>query len=162
MKQLLELSREEWQNHPNFPEQTLLLGSHQNFLAINDYLVDQASRVDKPELLEGRYRRWIAAMRSHERYEEVKLYPFLEKRWNADLTASRNGHEHLHEKHASVLLAFQNMRDAEDREAARADLVHALSAHLATLEAHLRIEEDAVIPMLLELSRDEFIAYYMS
>lgn len=152
------LPRNEWSNHPNFPAQTLLLGSHQSFLAINDYLVDRATRDDEPHLLEGRYRRWIAAMRSHEHYEEQKLYPFLEQRWGADLSASRRGHDLLHEKHAAVLAAFQNVRD-EVTEPLRAELVRALQDHLATLATHLRVEEDAVIPMLLELGNDEFRSY---
>ena len=153
------LPRTQWQDHPNFPVQTLLLDSHRNFIAINDYLVDRALRDPHPELLEGRYRRWIAAMRSHERYEETKLYPYLERRWGVDLGASKRGHDRLHEKHAQVLAAFQNAREPEDTDAARASLVHALSDHLATLTTHLRVEEDAVIPLLLDLERDEFTEY---
>lgn len=104
-------------------------------------------------------------MRSHERYEEHKLYPFLERRWPAsgtDFMDCRRGHERLHEKHAAVLAAFQEMRDPDHdapRDAARAELVRALSDHLATLSDHLRLEEDAVIPLLLELDREEFDAY---
>lgn len=35
------LSRAEWRDHPHFPSQVLLLGSHANFRRINRYLVDE-------------------------------------------------------------------------------------------------------------------------
>ena len=41
-----------------------------------------------------------------------------------------------------------------------ARLIGALEAHDATLCAHLRIEEDLVIPLLLELKPKEFDDYY--
>ena len=155
------LSREQWEEHPNYPRQTLLLHSHLSFLAINDYLVEQASRPQHDvRRLELRYRYWISAMRSHEHYEERKLYPFLEGRFGISFETSRRGHELLHEKHAAVLQAFQNVED--DDESSRARLVAALQDHLATLHAHLKTEEEAVIPLLLELAPEEFEAYYHS
>lgn len=151
------LSREPWERHPRYPRQTLLLGSHDNFLAINDRLIERAGRVPELDALEPHYRYWIHAMRSHERYEELKLYPYLEHRFGVSFEPSRAGHAELHEKHAAVLAAFRGVDASDD---ARAALVDALTEHRATLHAHLTLEEMAVIPLLLELSPEEFERYY--
>lgn len=137
----------------------LLVGSHDNFLAINDYLSEQASRVADPGRLEARYRYWIGAMRSHERYEEVKLYPYLAHRFGVSFDDALSGHEELHERHDAVLAAFVAV-SPHVSDASRAALVRALRAHRDTLYAHLQTEEAAVIPRLLDLSRVEFERYY--
>lgn len=152
------LSRERWESHPSYPSQTLLLGSHDHFLAINDDLIDQARRLPDPDRLRARYRYWILAMRSHERYEELKLYPYLEHRFGECFERSLQGHQALHEKHASVLSAFAQV--AADPKRNRESLLRALEEHRATLYEHLQIEEAAVIPRLLEMSREEFRRYY--
>jgi hypothetical protein len=153
-----QLSRERWEDHPSYPSQVLLVGSHDNFLAINDYLADQARRAAEPWRLEVRYRYWIAAMRSHERYEEQKLYPYLEQRFGVSFDPSRAGHARLHAKHEAVLAAFAAFDP--DLAPTRDDLVLALQEHRETLHEHLELEEAAVVPLLLELSREEFRRYY--
>ena len=153
-----QLSRQRWERHPNYPRQTLLLGSHDSFLAINDRLIEQAGRVQEVDALEPRYRYWIHAMRSHERYEEQKLYPYLEHRFGDSFEPSRAGHDALHEKHAAVLAAFRAVTaEAGD---AREQVATALREHRATLFEHLQLEERAVIPRLLQLSSEEFERYY--
>lgn len=153
-----KLSRERWEDHPSYPSQVLLVRSHDHFLAINDQLIDQTRRSEDPWRLEARYRYWIAAMRSHERYEEQKLYPYLEKHFGTSLEPSRRGHTELHGRHEAVLAAFAAF-DPE-RSETRDLIVGALEAHRETLHAHLELEEAAVIPRLLELSGEEFWRYY--
>lgn len=154
------LPRAQWAQHPHFPSQALLLGSHQNFCAINAGLIQQA-QVGMAAHLEPRYRSWIAAMRSHEAYEEHKVYPYLARRWGVSFEAAEAGHHALHEAHAGVLSAFSALRadESPDRELA---VVRALQEHDRVLQAHLQVEEDLVIPLLLALRPDEFDRYYNS
>lgn len=142
------LDRNLWRDHPNYPSQVLLLGSHANFRRINTYLIDQVRGGSDLYLAGSLYRQWIRAMRSHEAYEEHKLYPYLARRWGADMTAAEAGHQELHTAYDAVIAAFED----EDREQA----VAALSHHNDVLTAHLALEEELVIPLLLALSPEEF------
>ena len=38
------------------------------------------------------FRQWMYAMGNHERYEEGKLYPYLEARWGLSCESLREGH----------------------------------------------------------------------
>ncbi|MEM7437431.1 MAG: hemerythrin domain-containing protein [Myxococcota bacterium] len=157
------LDRTRWKSHPRYPEQALLLGSHSNFVWINARLIDDAKTGEDPASLEWRYVRWIAAMRSHERYEEYKLYPYLARRWGVSFRDAQDGHRTLHDKHEEVIEAFRDLRDpSDDADTARTRLVDALSAHQEALVNHLRVEEEAVIPLLLDLIPEEFQHYYQS
>ena len=138
------LPRSTWDAHPNFPTQTLLLASHANFRRVSAHLIEH------PE--HSLYRRWIRAMRSHEHYEERKLYPFLERRWGVSFADAIEGHEALHRLEGDVLAAFASGRGASE----------AMREHDEVLRAHLDLEEDLVIPMLLELRPEEFRRYYYS
>lgn len=153
------LKRAEWPSHPRFPAQALLLGSHASFREVSEVLVEEAAGGGFVGPIERLYRRWISAMRSHEAYEEGKLYPFLERRWHASLAPAEQGHRALHAAHDAVLAAIEA---AGERDEPHADetLHAALRAHDAVLRAHLDVEEELVIPMLLELSPDEFAEYY--
>lgn len=156
------LPREQWAQHPHFPSQALLLGSHASFCAINAQLVLQARRGGTTAHLEQRYRSWIAAMRSHEGYEEHKLYPYLARRWGVSFEEAEAGHHALHKAHAGVLSAFSGLRADEDSADRRDTVVQALEAHERVLQAHLQVEEDLVIPLLLALRPEEFERYYYS
>ena len=148
------IPRQEWSSHPNYPNNLLLLGSHQNFLAINRRLVEQVQRQAEGSDLSWfarTYSSWIRAMRSHEAYEEHKLYPYLQARWGVSMAPAQAGHETLHEAHARVMSAF----DTHDSVEAAA----ALLRHEEVLAEHLELEEQLVIPMLLELPRDEFLKF---
>jgi hypothetical protein len=163
---LPQIPREEWAAHPRFRSQALLLGSHANFRRVSRYLIDSASR-EAFVGLHSLFDRWIAAMRSHEAYEERKLYPYLEYRWGVSLDEARVGHEALHARADDVVEAFRslarpagaNVTDEVDEGNA---VLAALEAHDRTLDAHLRVEEEAVIPLLLALSAEEFARYYRS
>jgi len=163
---LPQIPRENWQAHPRFRTQALLLGSHANFRRVSRFLIDQAA-LEQFVGLHTLFDRWIAAMRSHEAYEEGKLYPYLEYRWGVSLEEARGGHAELHARADEVVDAFRTLAHpadpAESRESpATNPLLHALQAHDRTLGAHLDVEEEAVIPLLLALDPEEFDRYYRS
>ena len=148
----------DWQAHPRFPSQALLLGSHENFRNVSATLVDEAASGGFVRPIGSLYRRWIGAMRSHEAYEEGKLYPYLERRWKTSLEAAEAGHHALHLAHDDVLATLAEAQ-AEDEQRAGEALHEALRRHDEVLRNHLELEENLVIPLLLELSPDEFAEY---
>lgn len=153
------LPRDRWAEHPHFPSQVLLLGSHDNFRRISKTLVAASvgsrSGLLSASSLEARQRlfdQWQRSMRSHEHYEEDKLYPFLQHRFGVSTALLERGHETLHEIGRDLRSAAAE--GEEDRWAAtmaRFDVV---------LHEHLRDEEDLVIPCLLALTPREFSTYY--
>lgn len=143
------IEREQWEKHANYPKQVLLLGSHENFRRISRLLVDRAQTFGHAVGSESLYHRWKSAMRGHEAYEENKLYPFLAKRWGVSFDDAEAGHEALGVWDGDIRRAFRDTSSA-------AALVDALVGHHDVLIEHLRYEEDLVIPLLLELSADEF------
>lgn len=157
---LPQLPRAQWESHPNFPRQTLLLGSHINFRRISRYIIDHVSASTVSEL-RRLYRRWMMAMRGHEAYEERKLYPFLERRWGLSFADALEGHEELHRREERVFAGFDGcLRDPSAANLAQLRVI--LTAYDKTLHEHLELEEDLVIPALLALSRAEFDVYYAS
>jgi hypothetical protein len=143
----LRLPRTAWAEHPNFPNQTLLLGSHRSFRATSRWLLARAEDGAPRSGVLASFAWWKGAMHGHERYEEGKLYPYLEHRWGlscADLTA---GHEALADA------------DARIRAADGDGLADALGIHHAVLMDHLDAEERRVIPALLALEAQEFVDY---
>ena len=95
-------------------------------------------------------------MRSHEAYEERKLYPFLSERWSVDFGPARAGHTLLHARYDAVVARF---RETSSDESKRLALIEALAAHDEVLREHLDLEEELVIPLLLGLTPDEFDDY---
>ena len=161
----LTLPREQWREHPNYPEQVLLMGSHENFRQVGRLLIeaagsDGAEPLYGPTAIRRLFEGLIGAMRNHEHYEEAKLYPYLTHRYGADLTSLRAGHERLHVAADAVRAALERCR--ERAAAAAEDLRRTLREHQEVLVEHLREEEDVVIPMLLDLSRAEFVRYTTS
>ncbi|MEL6188149.1 MAG: hemerythrin domain-containing protein [Myxococcota bacterium] len=153
---LRTLPRDTWSSHPRFPAQTLLLQSHESFLEVSGVLIAAARGGESMELIETLFDRWISAMRSHEAYEEAKLYPYLERRWGLSFDAAEAGHRDLHRACDQVKAAFAKGPSSPS------EVVAALEHHDAVLRPHLELEEDLVIPGLLELSPEEFAHYYDS
>lgn len=152
---LPELPRGTWAEHARFPEQVLLLGSHENFRRISAYLVgeskkraDEGAGVDSSVDLLLYFRRWKNAMKNHERYEELKLYPYLEKHFEVTTAELCSQHETLGRADVRVVDAYE-VGDASD-------VAGAFAEHDAALLPHLIQEEDLVIPCLLSLSKEEF------
>lgn len=157
MQRTPHIPRSEWARHPRFPSQTLLLGSHRSFrrLARDVHRLSQLRR----DLAERRFRAWMYGMKSHERYEEAKLYPYLRHRWGVSMQALTEGHVALDRAKVAVFDAFGAARAGSP--GADALLRRALERHSTVLDAHLELEEDTVIPLLLELRPDEFADYSM-
>lgn len=158
------IARADWKAHPNYPHQVLLLGSHQSFRRVAETLQREVRRSGSMHGAQDLFERWMGAMSGHEGYEERKLYRYLECRWGVDLTELRQGHEELHACRDEVRGAFDSrlleQAEVDGHGAARARLRRALDAYEAVLLTHLDLEEERVIPLLLELSPDEFAAYY--
>jgi hypothetical protein len=91
-------------------------------------------------------------MRSHEHYEESKLYPFLRRRFGVKTAHLESGHQTLHAIEVELRAAA-----AERDEQAWAIV---MNTYDRVLDGHLRAEEDLVIPCLLALEPSEFRAYY--
>ena len=142
----LSLSRSSWESHENYPQHVLLLGSHRSFRDLSSRLVQRALDGAVPSVLLPTSW-WKAGMRSHEGYEEHKLYPYLQHRWGLDCTHLSEGHE--------ALAAC----DADVRNATGAAFAAALENHHAVLNEHLDDEEELVLPALLALTRSEFLDY---
>ena len=145
------IARERWAEHPRFASQALLLGSHENFRRISRMLAD----VDGEDSLEARQRlfdrrQW--SMRSHEHYEEGKLYPFLRKRFGVKTGQLEAGHERLH------AIEIELRATAAERD--EPTWARVMQNYDRVLDAHLRDEEELVIPCLLALEPSEFRAYY--
>ncbi len=149
-----KLNRADWKAHPKFPKQTLLLGSHENFRRLSRELIDDAgSRGDGRSLalIENLFFSWQAAMQSHERYEEHKLYPYLVHVFGVDVSSLHAGHQALEQLRRDVKVAFE--------EGDRTFVAAALRAFDRRLLAHLAEEEELVIPLLLALTEDEFYRF---
>jgi len=152
------LPRSEWSSHANYPRQTLLLGSHENFRNISEHLVKEsmlawstsAAKAPRSDL-SRLFWRWKSAMSSHEGYEEGKLYPYLHAKYGVSMGALE-----LH--HKSLNLAAEKVRAAEGNGDAL-QFAHAIKKHHEILIPHLAEEEEVVIPLLLELDSREFERY---
>jgi hypothetical protein len=173
------IPRAAWATHAHFPEQTLLLDSLEAFRRRRQWMLDSVRHVEPGgDGAERKRRRWLsrlgtefdwwmAGMKAHERYEETKLYPYLERRWDTSLAEVAAGHLALDERKRQVREAFAGAlaatdpsRGAPGTPAARVGaLLAALGDHRRTLLDHLELEEDAVIPMLLALEPAEFRHY---
>lgn len=150
---LPQIPRADWDGHPRYPSQTLLLRSHQSFRELSEDLIQATANGDYLPFVSQIFERWMAGMRGHEHYEEHKLYPYLESRYAVSLAPLRTGHGQLHVAEDGVRTALAT-RDVEAE-----DLRSALEGHGQTLRAHLDDEERLVIPMLLELTPREFYRY---
>jgi hypothetical protein len=151
-----------------------LLRSHANFRAVSQILLERLEalmEIKEPTPWSRQrtlrfnfdlYRRWIGGMRSHEGYEEHKLYPYLAQRFGLSTNRLSEDHEEMHRLDDTIRTAWQTAIDDKTPETALPALLDALRAHDVHLDAHLIDEEDAVIPPLLSLPREEFARYYES
>ena len=90
-------------------------------------------------------------MKSHEGYEEGKLYPYLNAKYGVKTAVLE-----LH--HQTLGLADERVHAAvEEGDALK--FAHALKKHDEILVPHLAQEEDLLIPLLLALEPREFERY---
>jgi hypothetical protein len=90
-------------------------------------------------------------MKSHEGYEEGKLYPYLNAKYGVSMAILE-----LH--HKSLGLAEDRVYAAEN-EGDALKFAHALKKHDEVLVPHLAQEEEMVIPLLLALAPRDFERY---
>jgi hypothetical protein len=166
------LPREQWEAHPRFRTQTLLLRSHEAFRRRSTWIIDHLRDLDPAGDDVRRRKRWLsrmstdfdwwmAGMRGHERYEERKLYRYLAHRFGGTFAELEAGHRLLHVHRERVERTFQLTRPGEPDEPVNlVALIDELENHRQVLVEHLRSEEDYVIPMLLALTIEEFSRYY--
>lgn len=153
-----KLPRSKWREHPRFPDQVLLVNSHEGFRSVSRRLIalaQPASRAGHDTWradIRWSFRSWHGAMGSHEAYEEHKLYPYLARRYRVSLAHLEADHAALHELRDDVYAALDKGTDD--------DVLRALERYHEELLAHLEREEAAVIPLLLELTPEEFRRYY--
>lgn len=148
--------RHQWRVHPHWGSQVLLVESHESFRRISRHLIGCAEDREDVASIRALFVRWTGAMRSHEAYEEHKLYPFLARRWRVSCSDAQAGHVRLHECGDRVLSSMVAVANDAAAEARWAELTEALRAHDQTLHAHLELEEELVVPLLLELRPREF------
>lgn len=162
------IPRSQWSSHRNYPDQLLLLGSHRNFRSISQRLIEAADEGVDARRIAWVFERWLMGMHSHEGYEERKLYPYLEARHGAALAHLREGHAQLRAAQVRVWAALgrslglevEGEGVVEPEETVEGEtLAAALRVHDGILDAHLEAEEDAVIPLLLEMEGAEFERY---
>ncbi len=146
-----------WASHPNYPRQLLLLRSHQSFRSISRMLVIRSAALEGLPSVRWRddtlylFSAWQAGMKSHEHYEEHKLYPFLSQRYCVALDVLLGDHRELDRLRTETTETLVH-GEAPAVQAVLGELDHVL-VH------HLQREEDLVIPMLLELEPEEFERY---
>ncbi len=155
---LPDLPRSAWADHVNYPSQVLLLGSHDNFRDVSAHLVRESMqawalspkrppRADLAKL----FRRWKRGMKSHEGYEEGKLYPYLNAKYGVNMAVL--------EMHHRILGQVEERVFAAESEGDALKFAHALKKHDEVLVPHLAQEEEMVIPLLLALKPKEFERY---
>jgi len=152
----LDLPREEWDDHPRFPAQTLLLGGHESFRRTSRSLLHRVESGGDRQGIGWVFHVWKGGMHSHEHYEEHKLYPYLSHVWGISFDEARAGHEALADAEARV---FEHLGGSG---AATAELADALRHHDAVLTEHLALEEQLVIPALLALEPADFETFLRS
>lgn len=168
------IPRSEWQKHPRFPTQALLLESHAAFRGRSKWIIDRLRDLAPRGAIDARRRaRWVqrmgtdfnwwrASMGAHERYEENKLYPYLAHRYQLSFAELTAGHRGLHDQAERIVSAFAEARADDGRERSLlsllplTQLIQELERHRDLLASHLELEEDLVIPLLLELPAEEF------
>ena len=106
LPEALLLPVEEWAKHPRFPQQTLLLNSHESFRRTGSMLLERARAGRDGPGIGWVFHVWKSAMRNHEAYEEYKLYPYLEARWGLSMEEAEQGHRALGELDAAVRAAI--------------------------------------------------------
>lgn len=153
--------RRAWRAHPNYPDHLLLVGGHDTFRRLSREVVARCRERAEgwSSICELIFRMWHRAMSSHEAYEEHKLYPFLARRYRTSMAELEDDHRALGTRRDAVLAGLRRADELPDDQAAANAVEASLVAYDAALCDHLEREEATVIPLLLDLSREEFQRY---
>lgn len=166
------IARSAWRDHPRFDERALLLQAHDSFRNYVRYIAGGVEAVATERGGARRRRRLLARLGAHyadlqwsisvhERFEERKLYPFLETSFDVSLAWLREEHDELRlvDELVQGALAHASHAGDDELEQTRLELLRALAAYSVVLDAHLVAEEDALIPLLLSMDADAFAKY---
>ncbi|KAJ3063042.1 hypothetical protein HDU98_001100 [Podochytrium sp. JEL0797] len=175
LPQNLLIPRKAWKSHPNMGRCGMLVYMHTNFRASSKQVLDgilsldhssfRTSNGQSPRVLLDRFRDWQGSMNTHEYIEETYLYPYLYNKWRIDLSVLTKEHGDIHDKRDQVLasfatyLKFEKSSDDYGSDAVKkagADLEKAMTGYVDVLKFHLAEEEELIIPMMLELSQQEY------
>jgi hypothetical protein len=163
----------EWTEHPAFGQRAVLIESHRYLSRLGAWLIEQLDKVGSEVTGLARQRRILGkigrsfadllwGLSSHSRYEEQRLFPFLEA-CHLSLSFERfdEAHRQLEEVAATVQRCFAAVTQARSEgavEAMRSQTRDALAGFCALLNEHFIAEEQRVIPLVLELSDEDFSA----
>lgn len=168
---LAPLNRSPWVDHPRYTRQVLLVDSHDSFLAWMQAFRDRLAQLEDGGGLSERQRSrliarlpdqftdWQRSMACHERYEERKLYPFLERRFAVSTAALALDHAALHLRADQCVDALSLISRETPAPANFAHAYAAFGSYAESLHTHLHNEEALVIPLLLDLCPADFQAY---
>jgi iron-sulfur cluster repair protein YtfE (RIC family) len=108
----------------------------------------------------------VSILASHARYEERKLFPFIEHRYKVSVEHLNAAHERLHDAENRLLAAVQEARAQMRGSVGYIDTESAVALLEAALEYdevlinHMGEEEDIVVPALLHLTIEEYQRYF--
>lgn len=163
----------EWTEHPSFAERAVLIESHRYLMRLGAWLIEQLDKVASEVSGTARRRRMLSkigdsfadllwGLASHARYEEQRLFPFLEA-CHLSLSFERfeRAHRELEALGADVQRCFAAARLAGTEgavEALRSQTRDSLARFRVQLGEHFHSEEQRVIPLVLALSAEDFDA----
>lgn len=161
----------EWTEHPAFPQRAVLIESHRYLERLGAWLIEQLDKVGSEVSGTARRRRMLGkiggsfadllwGLSSHQRYEEQRLFPLLEA-CHPSLSFERfdAAHRQLEQLGATVQRCFAAAKLAQSEgavEALRCQTRDSLARFCVLLGEHFAAEEQRVIPLVLELSDEDF------
>lgn len=161
--------RTPWLSHPRFESQALIVASHDDFLRAGEAFSARLATLQRGDGLSLRARKrqvdklpegfsaWRWSMGCHERFEEERLYPQLLRRLGVSCQHLADEHESLA---ASARLCEESLSAiAIDAHESFAVAGEQLRRYREALAQHLRVEEELIVPRLLELSETDFVGF---
>ena len=168
----LQIKRKDWTKHKAFDSQTLLIRGHRNFRQSSKRCVElivsvlKSNKNNKKSLqsirtVQNIYYSLMSSLHSHSRYEENKLFKYLEKKYNVDLSLLLEDHQLIETMEETCKSSLNHIISSKS---ASKELVLKALRHFIKFDnnfvRHLGEEESIVIPMLLELTYKEYVKYY--
>ena len=172
LPQNLQIERKDWNKHKAFDTQTLLIRGHRNFRQSSQRCVKLISDVLKSNknnkktlqlirMAQNIYYSLMNALHSHSRYEENKLFKYLERKYNVDLELLLEDHDLIDRMEEICKSSLNDIITAGSTT--KESVLKALKYFIKfddNFTRHLGEEESIVIPMLLELTYKQYVQYY--
>eukprot|EP01084_Bolivina_argentea_P274100 467094_1 len=168
----LQIDRKDWTKHESFTTQTLLIRSHRNFRSSSQRCVQfifealKSNKNTKKQLqsiktARNMYYSLMSSLQSHSRYEENKLFKYLEIKYNVNLSLLLEDHNTIHQLEEKCKSTLNDIIYCG--QITKELLLKCLICFLEfddVFTRHLGEEESIVIPMLMELTYKEYVIYY--